>query len=98
MSTADNATILLAAQIGQYRPAVHPGTIAIAAGKLIKICTTIRKRIEDNKPYEYFVEKAGLLAREVGAGFASNVFYYGDAKPYFFLEFDNHENRVRIEV
>lgn len=74
MSTADNATITLAAQIGQHRPQLRPASIATVAGKLVKVCSTIRKRNNDATAAPFFT-KADVLAKEVGGTFNTHIPY-----------------------
>lgn len=88
MSTADNATITLAAQIGQHRPQLSPVVIATVAGKLVKVCTTIRKRNNDPTALPFY-NKAEELAKEVLSDFSTHI-PYGEPESQikFYLTFD----------
>lgn len=95
MSTADNATITLAAQIGQQRPGLASHTIAVTAGKLVKICASLRKRLTDK---DALYDRAETLAQDVGARFMTHIPYgMPDNAIQFWLKFDDKQT-VEIEI
>lgn len=97
MSTADNATITLAAQIGQHRPKEPPNRIAMVAGKLVKVCTSIRKRHNDVSATPFY-DKAAALAKEIKGEFSTHIPYgMVDAEVEFYLTFD-YTNHVKVDV
>lgn len=97
MSTADNATITLAAQIGQYRPQLLPIVIATVAGKLVKVCAAIRKWDAKGEAHDFY-DKAQMLAKEVGGDFSTHI-PYGEHESNidFYLTFD-HTKHIKVDV
>lgn len=95
MSTADNDTISLAANIAKFRPHASTETIARTAGKLVKVCATLRKLFEvypiaaewDQAASEW-MDKARELGNEVDAKFVA-LMPHNDPhdEPKFFLIF-----------
>lgn len=104
MSTADNATITLAAAIGQHRPGCNTQEIATVAGKLVKTCATLRKIHYRYPAYDVFekaaqgwLEKAQNLALDLSCTFeVDGIANYSDDDPgpRFYLGVDG----ARVEI
>lgn len=97
MSTADDATITLAAQIGQHRPNLKPALIARVAGKLVKVCVAIRKWDAKGGPHDFY-QKAEALAKEVEGDFSTHI-PYGESESNidFYLTFD-HTDHIEVDA